>query len=313
MSNWGMGRFLLRASPGKAGAAMMPRRREGLKMRIASLHIYPIKGVRAVDLDKANVEDRGLAGDRRWLVVDEKGVGITQRSHSRLATITARQTEQGLHLSAPGAEDLLVAAPSGAARSDIKIWDDDVSAALADERAHRWLSSVLDDALRLVFMDGGAQRAKANQWTPASVPTSFADAYPILIATTGSLRSLNEEIAKSGGDPVTMRRFRPNLVIDCEDPWREDYWKTLRIGRVELDLVKPCDRCVVTTKDQATGESMGKEPLESLVRIRRSGDRRVKGVLFGWNAAPRGLGEVAVGDEVEILEDRPEGFPIIGR
>ena len=110
-----------------------------------------------------------------------------------------------------------------------------------------------------------------------------------------------------------MERFRPNIVIDCDDAWREDCWRRLQIGPAEIELVKPCDRCVVTTKDQATGESMGKEPLESLVRIRRSGDTRVKGVLFGWNAAPRGLGEIAVGDAVEILEDRPEGFPIIGR
>jgi uncharacterized protein YcbX len=33
-------------------------------------------------------------------------------------------------------------------------------------------------------------------------------------------------------------------------------------------------------------------------------------VLFGWNAAPRKLGSISVGDAVEVLETRPEGFPI---
>ncbi|MEQ1867039.1 MAG: MOSC domain-containing protein, partial [Micropepsaceae bacterium] len=105
-------------------------------------------------------------------------------------------------------------------------------------------------------------------------------------------------------------RFRPNVVIDCDEAWQEDTWKTLRLGAIEVDLVKPCDRCVVTTKDQMSGETMGEEPIASLMRLRMSGDPRVKGVLFGWNAAPRVTGEVAVGDRVEILNERREGFSI---
>ncbi len=291
---------------------MMPRRREGLKMRIASLHIYPIKGVRAVDLDRAVVEDRGLAGDRRWLLVSADGTFITQRTHSKLAAITARLTGAGLLLSAPGMNDLAVAAPDGAARMDVTVWGAPVSAARAASDAHEWASEFFGEQLRLVYMDSDAERVKTGEWVKTPQPVSFADAYPVLITTAGSLRAVNAEIEKADGAPVTMRRFRPNIVIDCDAPWREDFWKVLRLGGAELDLVKPCDRCVVTTKDQLTGESMGKEPLASLARIRRSADPRLNGVLFGWNATPRALGGVAVGDEVEILEERPAGFPIAG-
>jgi hypothetical protein len=90
----------------------------------------------------------------------------------------------------------------------------------------------------------------------------------------------------------------------------EDFWRVVRIGAVEFELVKPCDRCVVTTKDQETGEASSKEPLASLARLRRSADLRINGVLFGWNAVPRTLGEIAVGDRVEVLERRPEGFAL---
>ncbi len=107
-----------------------------------------------------------------------------------------------------------------------------------------------------------------------------------------------------------MRRFRPNVVVANDDPWQEDYWGAVRIGGMVFDLVKPCDRCAVTTKDQVTGASLGKEPLATLARLRRSADERINGVLFGWNAVPRAPGEIALGDEVDVLAQRPEGFAL---
>jgi uncharacterized protein YcbX len=280
-------------------------------LRVASLHFYPLKGARAVDTDGVRVAPRGLDNDRRWLVVDRTGMFHTQRSRPGLATIVAVPTvARGLRLSAPGMDDLLIDPPVGGERMDVTVWDTTVSAAVADAKAHRWVSAVLGDDVLLVHMDAQTDRLKRGIWTVEPLPVTFADAYPVLIATTGSLAAVNAEIVARGGAAVPMARFRPNIVIDCGEPWREDYWKALRIGGIEVDSVKPCDRCVVTTKDQLTGESMGKEPLASLTRLRLSGDPRVKGVLFGWNVVPRAPGRVAVGDPVEVLAERPEGFPI---
>lgn len=268
------------------------------RFKIASLHIHPVKGMRAVDVTRARVEPRGLAGDRRWLVVDEVGVFLTQRSHPRLATIDATPDGDGLILSTEGAPPLRVAAPSGETRRSIVVWDAHVSAALADDAAGKWLSPLIGENADLVFMDDRASRQKASVWTPAPVPVSFADAFPILAATTGSLAALNENIAAHGGEPVPMARFRPNIVIDCDEPWAEDKWTRLAIGDVVLDLVKPSDRCIVTTTDQKTGRRMGKEPLAALARIHPSWDPRISGVIFGMNAVPRAMGEIAVGDRV---------------
>ena len=138
-------------------------------------------------------------------------------------------------------------------------------------------------------------------WTDTPVPVSFADAFPVLVTTTASLAALNREIEGHGGQAVRMGQFRPNLVIDCNEAWAEDRWTKLQIGEVVLDLVKPCDRCVVTTTDQTTGEINGKEPLASLARIRRSTDPRIKGVLFGVNAVPRALGRIRIGDAVRAV------------
>lgn len=279
-------------------------------MRVVSLHFHPIKAARAVTTVGAHIGPRGLDGDRRWLVVDRTGMFATQRSHGALATITAVPVGGGLQLSAPGLDDLTIGAPPGSERMDVTVWDARVNAAVADARAHAWLSTVLGEDVLLVHMDDRAERLKRGVWTAEPLPVTFADAYPVLIATTGSLGALNAEIVRRGGAAVPMARFRPNIVIGCDDPWREDYWKMLRIGGIEIDLVKPCDRCVVTTKDQVTGESMGREPLESLTRLRMSADPRIKGVLFGWNSVPRGRGHLEIGDRVEVLAERPEGFPL---
>lgn len=270
-------------------------------LRVASLHVHPVKGMRAVDVTRARVETRGLADDRRWLVVDEVGAFLTQRSHPRLATISATISGGGLTLFCDGAAPIMIAAPDGARRRRVVVWTSEIDAALADERASRWLSPLLGENADLVFMDDRALRLKDSVWTPSPVAVSFADAFPILVATTGSLAALNDDIVRNGGEAVPMTRFRPNVVVDCDEPWAEDHWDGLQIGDVVLDLVKPSDRCIVTTTDQRTGARMGKEPLAALARIRRSTDPRINGVLFGVNAVPRALGEIAVGDAVSAV------------
>jgi uncharacterized protein YcbX len=278
-------------------------------MRVASLHLYPLKGTRAFDVDRAELTARGFENDRRWLVARADGRVVTQRSHGSLAAITATPTAGGIRLAASGLPELEVAFPDGRARLAVTIWENTVDAALADEAPHRWLSKFFGEEMRLVHMDAHAERLKHGIWAPP-VPMSFADAYPVLVATTGSLAAVNQEIERRGGAPIPMRRFRPNIVVDSEVPWAEDLWRRLAIGEAELDLVKPSDRCIVTTRDQRTGAIASAEPLGALGVLRTSADPRIHGVLFGWNSVPRVLGEVAVGDRVEILDRRPEGFAI---
>lgn len=269
-------------------------------MRVASLHVYPVKGMRAVDVEQAQVEPRGLAGDRRWLVVDESGEFLTQRSAPILAQATAAFDADELALMHDEMGTAVVPIPSGEERRSVVVWSSAIDAAAAPG-ADEWLTELLGKPVRLVFMDERALRMKESVWTPSPVPVSFADAFPVLVATTGSLAALNRAIEEDGGDPVPMRRFRPNVVVDCDEPWAEDLWPAIRIGEVVLDLVKPSDRCIVTTTDQATGERRGPQPLQALARVHRSKDPRINGVLFGVNAVPRALGRVSVGEPVKVV------------
>lgn len=273
-------------------------------MRVQSLHIHPVKSLRAVDVDRAQVVTRGFVGDRRWMVVNEEGMFLTQRSHPQLATLTAKLTAQGIELSAEGYGSKSVDKPDGALRRRVIVWDSEVDAADAGDEAANWLSNAIGDHVRLVCMDEAADRLKISVWTNEPVPMSFADAFPVLVVTTGSLAALNSDIEKHGGAPVTIGRFRPNAVIDCEAPFAEDNWKRIQVGDVVFDLVKPSDRCIVTTTDQRTGARMGKEPLAALARIHRSKDPRINGVIFGENAVPRNEGEIRIGDAVSVVEER---------
>ena len=123
--------------------------------------------------------------------------------------------------------------------------------------------------------------------------TGFADGYPILIISEASLQDLNSKLDSA----LPMNRFRPNIVLQNCEPFAEDIWKRIRIGDVEMALVKPCPRCVVTTIDKETLEQ-SKEPLKALGAYRK----QKGGAMFGMNVIPLNEGGLEVGMSVEILD-----------
>jgi uncharacterized protein YcbX len=267
-------------------------------MHVAGIRIYPVKSGRGIPVAEATVETRGLAGDRRWMIVDATGRFVSQRELPALARLVAEPGEAGLTLRLDGhATDVAVPA-ADAPRAAVSVWKDALVLPEAPAAA-AWLSRRLGHDLRLFYQADDALRP-VGEWGEAGDEVSLADAFPLLLASTGSLAALEGEI----GAPLGMERFRPNLVIDGAPPWAEDSWARIRIGGIDIDLVKPCTRCATTTVDQQRGEVAGEEPLATLRRIRMSGDRRVPGVLFAWNAIPRQLGTVRVGDDVSVVERR---------
>jgi hypothetical protein len=267
-------------------------------MRVVDIAVFPVKSARGISVAAAEVEPRGLKGDRRWMLVDGHGRFVSQREEPRLALLAAEPIASGLRLTM-GREAMEVERPgTGAPRHSVSVWDASLHLPEA-EAASEWLSLNFGRKLRLVYQPDDARRA-TDDWAEPGDEVSLADGFPLLIATTASLEAVRAE----AGAALGMDRFRPNLVVDGTAPWAEDNWARIRVGAAEFDLVKPCARCTVTTVDQATGVFAGDEPLSALRRIRMSGDRRVPGVLFGWNAVPRVLGTVRLGDDVEILAAR---------
>ena len=271
---------------------------------LGSVHIYPLKGCRAVDLDEAVVEPWGLAGDRRWLLVDADCRFVSQREHPELARLVVSYgAGADITASCDGYPALRVTAPVGLPELGlpellkVTVWRSTVLAAVAGPEADAWFSAYLRESVRLVYLDDPTRRAVDPDYGADGDTVSFADGYPLLLTTTESLDQLNDWLTDAGHQPVPMNRFRPNVVVSGYQPWAEDRWRRIRIGSVSFRVAKPCGRCLVTTTDQTTGER-GRQPLRMLAARRRFG----KTMVFGQNLIPDSPGIIRVGDPVEVTE-----------
>jgi hypothetical protein len=265
-------------------------------LQLSELWIYPIKSLGGILLSRAQVTDRGLEHDRRWLLVDEKGTFLSQREHPILAlfqpslegdTMIVRfqkaTTFVQIPLSYPKQQELF----------KVTVWEDSIQAFEVDTTISAWFSQILGFSTRLVYMPDESHRKveQGFEISPNDI-TSFSDAYPFLIIGQSSLDDLNARLKS----PITMKRFRPNFVFTGGKPYEEDTWSVFRIGNLLFYGVKPCGRCVMTTIDYEKGIVSGKEPLKTLATYRIKGNN----VIFGQNVIGGNIGEVSVGDDLTV-------------
>lgn len=262
---------------------------------VTELNIYPIKSTRRIALQQALVEPRGLQWDRRWMLVDGDGKFLTARQWPSLALVDTRLEAEALVVSLPGRQSLrLPLADPGPGDRLVTIWRDRCPVVEMSAEASRWFSDYLGCDCRLVRLSEQDRRPVDPSYGRDGDQVSLADGYPLLVIGEGSLADLNRRLAT----PVDMRRFRPNLVVDAEQPFAEDRWRRIRVGTVEFEFVKGCSRCVFTTVDPQTGQ---KDPQLEPLRTLGSYRRREAGVFFGQNAIPRSTGVIRLGDPVEVI------------
>jgi uncharacterized protein YcbX len=262
---------------------------------IASLHVYPVKSCRGIDLDVATLGRAGLesqgVGDREWMVVDTSGNFVTQREAPRMALIVPALEADTLVLRGPGMADLRIALDLPFGRSatlDVQVWNHACRAFDEGAAAAAWLSQCLGRTLRLARFDPAHKRASNREFTGSvEAFNRFSDGYPLLLISRASLADLNGRLREAGRLPLPMNRFRPNIVIDDVGPFDEDRCVSLTSGEVVLKPVKACPRCPIPSIDQATAQA-GPDPLDILGRYRD--DARL-GVVFGQNTvAAAGIG-----------------------
>lgn len=260
-------------------------------LSIEQICVYPIKGLRGLEVDRARVTPFGLAGDRRYMLVDATGRFLTQRQHPALTRFQVSiegdgraSEEPEIRITDEQNRSLRIALEPDIQtpdRVEVTVWDDTVQAVQVSPEANAFFSDALGEDLRLVWMPKDADRYADPDFARKGDRVSFADGFPILVLGAASIDELNQRLAR----PVPINRFRANVIIAGSPAWAEDTWSEMERGDVRLDLVKPCARCVVITTDQESGER-SKEPTATLATYRKRDGK----VLVGMNAVAGPVG-----------------------
>lgn len=262
---------------------------------ISQLFVYPIKSCGGVSLDRAQLVRGGLRGDRRYMLVDERGRFVTRRTEPRLCLVKVTWESGYFTAHAPNAPPLLLpesfdedSLPEPKVRASV--WSDSLDAREVREGS-AWFSSLLGRDLLLLYMPEEALRPLKPELSEPGDVVSFADGYPLLLCTESSLSDLNERLIEAIG----MERFRPNVVISGTAPYEEDQWSRIDLGSVSFSVPKVCERCVMTTLEEGTG-IRSKEPLRTLATYRRFDGA----VWFGINLIPRTSGTLEIGRPLRV-------------
>ncbi|GLP96210.1 YcbX family protein [Paraferrimonas sedimenticola] len=268
--------------------------------KLSQIWRYPLKSGAPESLQTADVGLEGLIQDRRLLMIDANGQMITGRSEPKMLRFKAGIANQQLSLSHPdheqisaSLEDLQISVPA-------QVWSDSFEAFHISDEVDAYVSRVLGQAAQLLYCGERSQRLGGK--TGQSL--SMADGYPLLLISDASLRELNWR----SPEPLSMERFRPNLVVSAQLPFIEDHWQRVRIGEVEFELVEPCSRCNFTTLDPETLTYQAEqEPLTTLSKFRQGEDGQL---YFGQNLIALNTGVITQGDVVEVLQTRqPQAYP----
>ncbi|WP_413557463.1 MOSC domain-containing protein [Bdellovibrio sp. HCB209] len=262
-------------------------------MQVSELNIYPLKSGRAQTLPQMNITHEGPEGDREWMLIDEAGKFVSQRTMPKLATVNAVFEPNSLTLAFEKMFFKIGRKASFSREVKVSVWNDTFTAALEPDLYSQALSQYLGVNVRLVRYAPFSQRrvlSTQKEWKPE---VRFADGRPILLTNTKSLEDLNSKLPS----PVPMNRFRPNIVVQGQEAFEEDKWKRIKIGNVIFSQPKPSARCNIITIDQQSGVSQGAEPLKTLATYRRDGTK----VIFGSLWIPENEGVISMNDSVEIL------------
>jgi len=262
---------------------------------ISHLYIYPIKSLGAISLQKVVMEKEGLRGDRRFMLVDAHGKFITQRTRPELTRFVLSETVGGFLVKdvVSGLAKELPWFPLLGSHLQVEIWEDHLPAREVLDGWADWFSKALAESVSLVQLTEDSPREmKAKYQTDLTKNTSFADSLPLLVVGSASYQALEDRMEQE----VDRLRFRPNIIVSSKEPFIEDSWAEIQVGEVRLSGAKPCARCPLVNVDPYSGES-DKKTLKTLASFRTLNNK----VYFGQQFVPISLGEIQVGDEVQVI------------
>lgn len=269
---------------------------------ISQLYIYPIKSLGGFTVASAQLTDRGLQYDRRWMLVDKNNKFLTQREHPLMCLLqTTIEKEELVIFHKNNKEDKLRVPlnPILTATVKVAVWADECEAQYVNKLADQWFTQKLAMDCRLVYMPETEKRRVEEQYAHNSEITAFSDGYPLMMIGQAALNELNSRLE----EPLPMDRFRPNIVFTGGEPFDEDTMEHLMINNINLYGVKLSARCVLTTINQ-TNAQKGKEPLKTLAAYRQKNNK----IYFGQNLLFKQTGKISIGDDIAVIKRKASVF-----
>lgn len=266
-----------------------------MMMHLSHIYIYPIKSLEGIAIQHSNLDCFGLENDRRWMLVDDNGLFVTQRKNASLCHFKVKMDATRLTVTHQKNKDFKVVIPiesSSTLKMNVQVWDDQCEAQIIAPEIDNAFSQVLGESVHLVKMPLETKRQVNTQYAELGTVTAFSDGFPLLIIGQASLDHLNSKL----DEPLTMQRFRPNLVFEGGEPHLEDQKRKFSIGSAVFKGVKPCSRCVITTINPSTAQK-GVEPLRTLSTYRLQDGK----VMFGMNVIHQPNTTIKVGDEIKWI------------
>ncbi len=258
---------------------------------VSDLIVYPLKSARGIHVESIQLNELGPELDRRWMVIDSQANFVTQRKTPKMCLIETAMTADGsLELSVKGMKVLTVSAGGYTLRQS-SVWGTEVQGEDCGDEAAVWISTYLDKQCRIIYMPSTHGRLVDTNYATQKERVGFADGFPLLVATQSSL----EDFISKLGFEIGMDRFRPNIVINGNQPWAEDSWKKLAINDITLSLLKPCSRCIMPSINPQTAEKQ--MTVNQTLQAHR---RRERDTYFGQNAVYDRLGSITLGDSVKL-------------
>ena len=223
--------------------------------KVVSIWRYPVKSMIGEELNSSYVTERGLIGDRVYALIDQQTGKVASAKNPgkwgklfdfHAAFIDSPQTAENI-------PPVRITLPDGGQIfSNHGEIDRTLSKILSREVSV--MNSILEKPSYEEYwpdIDGLAQRETVTD--EAMPPQTFFDIAVIHLLTTSTIDRLRELYPEGRFE---VRRFRPNIVVESaseEKEFIENSWvnRKLRIGEeIELKVIGPCTRCVMTTLPQ---------------------------------------------------------------
>lgn len=251
-----------------------------MTIRIASMYISPVKSLALAPVGRATLDEAGIAGDRAFHLVDERGRLFTQRECPAFVKVRAAYDVASDILRLTFADGRVVeGVPEPGEPIETPFWGGrPVPGRVMHGGFAEALSEVAGQPLRLLRPDNRGD--------------AF-DGYPISLCSMESVEALARAANRNA---VDGRRFRQNIYVTGTAAHGEDAWLggTVRAGGALLRVEARDSRCVMTTHSPDTGE----HDLDTLKIIASYRTDQPKEVNFGVYCTVIEPGKAAVGDEV---------------